>query len=274
MALAPWLTPWVLARMGHRGPASLESSWLWTIFLYLHFKWHVQLLPKSLYNWGKFCPKQKLSRSLNHFLFYYCVCLNSNTGSMEEDMRRYVCKAKPEMQPSAVEGPLYWSHHSASGHVLMNMCTLDWCFVSQRNHSYWRRQLRRWLYWPSDKKQKPLAMIKRTWITLKASAPQAEAWGCSSIMMNSSGEKNISKWGWFSWGLESAGHSCPSIGPRRRTHTHTRTHARARTRAHTHTRLYKHPSDAHHPFEALKEKMQTYLPCSQAGHWFFFFLVC
>lgn len=60
-------------------------------------KQNVHLLPKRLQNAGKFCPKQKLPRTLNFFPFYYHVFKTAWGG------RKGVCKTKPDMQQSAVK---------------------------------------------------------------------------------------------------------------------------------------------------------------------------
>lgn len=103
---APWLMPCGVATIRVQG--SSQSRWLWTTFMDVGLKQNVQLLPKRLQNAGKFCPKQKLSRTLNFFPFYYHVFQTAWGG------RKGVFKTKPDMQQSAVEGPLCWSHCSAS----------------------------------------------------------------------------------------------------------------------------------------------------------------
>lgn len=139
---------------------------------------------------------------------------------------------------------------------------LNWCFVSQINHSYRRgRQLRQWLWRPSVKKQKTLSMIKGTWIPLKTSAPQVGPWGhlpAHQLWWRAQERRMSSNRIHFSEHSINDRHSCPPmVLADELTHTHLLTY----TYVNTYTFEWHTPR-----LWCITRKDVKPLPCSQAGH--------
>lgn len=127
--------------------------------------------------------------------------------------RKGVCKTKPDMQQSAVKGPLCWSHCSASELML--------CFP---NKSQVLKEQTAWSMAVKGLCQEggTAGHNKRNMISFEGSCStsrRVKPLISLSIMRKSSGEENASKWGWFpwrfknrilcSWGFKNDGHSRP-----------------------------------------------------------------